>query len=215
VDWARFGATFMAARRRRLLDLIPAAVAPVPEPAADDGFARRLAEAPESERAGLVLDLVTTQAAAVLRYGPEEVLDPARAFRDLGFDSLTAVDLRSALGRATGLALPTTLVFDHPNALALSEHLQRRLLPETNGDDLDAGLHRLERAVASGEVTEAERSRVTERLRLLLDRLGAADERTALDRTALDGTALSPRLDSVPGSDDDLFAFIDDQLGSP
>ncbi|KUN76115.1 hypothetical protein AQJ66_35060, partial [Streptomyces bungoensis] len=89
---------------------------------------RRLAALPEAERPAAVLRLVQTEIAAVLGHAPDSApADPERAFRDLGFDSLTAVDLRNALERRTGLRLAPTLAFDHPTPAALTAHLLRVL----------------------------------------------------------------------------------------
>ncbi|MGM1059435.1 beta-ketoacyl synthase N-terminal-like domain-containing protein [Saccharothrix sp. Mg75] len=76
-----------------------------------------------------LLDVVCAQTAAVLGRGDAEV-DPHRAFRELGFDSLTAVELRNRLVTLSGLDLPPTLVFDHPTPDALAEHLRDRLRPD-------------------------------------------------------------------------------------
>ncbi|WP_055532098.1 type I polyketide synthase [Streptomyces graminilatus] len=91
-------------------------------------MARTLAALPEAERPGAVLRLLQTEIAAVLGHpAGAPAADPERAFRDLGFDSLTAVDLRNALERRTGLRLAPTLAFDHPTPAALAAHLLRSL----------------------------------------------------------------------------------------
>ncbi|MGH3687532.1 MAG: beta-ketoacyl reductase, partial [Pseudonocardiaceae bacterium] len=94
-----------------------------------DGLLRQLTAATPVEQRSLLLDLVTGNAATVLGHSAG-TLDPRQPFRELGFDSLTAVELRNRLGAATGLTLPPTLIFDYPNAEVLADHLRSELLPE-------------------------------------------------------------------------------------
>jgi acyl transferase domain-containing protein/acyl carrier protein len=107
-------------------------------------LARRLAETPESEREGAVLGFVRGEVAIVLGHVSPEPVDVQRAFRDLGFDSLAAVELRNRLNEASGLRLPATLVFDYPTPVELSNYLLHRLFPQApNGVDSDSGEARI------------------------------------------------------------------------
>ncbi|MFF2014307.1 beta-ketoacyl synthase N-terminal-like domain-containing protein, partial [Streptomyces sp. NPDC058195] len=99
----------------------------------DGSLAQRLAETAETDRPGLVLELVLTEAAAALGHASSGTVDPGRAFKDLGLDSLGAVELRNRLTQASGVRLPATLVFDHPTPRAVASFL----LTEASGADLD------------------------------------------------------------------------------
>ncbi|MFI2511764.1 type I polyketide synthase [Streptomyces sp. NPDC018972] len=132
VDWERFTAAFTALRPSPLLSAFqPAAARPAPDAApgtpADSALGRRLAEAPPADRPALALDAVRTQVAQVLGHGSPQAIDADRAFRDLGFDSLTAVELRDRLSALTGVPLAVTTVFDHPTCAALAAHLCEEL----------------------------------------------------------------------------------------
>jgi acyl transferase domain-containing protein len=81
-----------------------------------------------------VLDLVRRHAAVVLGHATPDQVDPRRTFRDLGFDSLMAVELRNRLKAGTGLRLPTTLLFDHPNPAAVARHLCERMTGDRGWD---------------------------------------------------------------------------------
>ncbi|MGW4378180.1 type I polyketide synthase, partial [Streptomyces albidoflavus] len=137
LDWERFAPAYAMSRPRPLIAGVPEAVRAL---AADDAEAGpdgrpatsalrgRLDGLPAAEQENLLLALVRSEAAAVLGHPDGEAVPPGRAFRELGFDSLTAVELRNRLTEATGLKLPTTLVFDHPNAARLAAHLRDQLL---------------------------------------------------------------------------------------
>ncbi|WIY03016.1 type I polyketide synthase [Amycolatopsis mongoliensis] len=95
--------------------------------AAEDSFAARVRALPEADRADAVLELVRGHAATVLGYGGAHEIEPAAQFQSLGFDSLTAIELRNGLTAATGQRLPATLIFDHPTPSALATHLLTEL----------------------------------------------------------------------------------------
>ncbi|EFL28156.1 modular polyketide synthase [Streptomyces himastatinicus ATCC 53653] len=110
-----------------LADLAPAAT---PRPTATDTLRARLANLPEAEHDGAVLECVRNAAATVLGYDSPDDIDPDREFHTVGLDSIGNLELSRHLSAATGLRLPATLTFDHPTPADLASHL-RRLLQES------------------------------------------------------------------------------------
>ncbi|WP_329082803.1 type I polyketide synthase [Streptosporangium sp. NBC_01469] len=130
----------LAQARSGLLPAILSTLAPVParRTAADAALAQRLATISDDRRDAAVLDFVRTQAAAVLGHDSAEAIGPEVPFSELGFDSLGAVEFRNRLAKATGLTLPSTLVFDYPTALAVSTFVRSRI----EGTEKRAGARR-------------------------------------------------------------------------
>ncbi|WP_436840484.1 type I polyketide synthase [Streptomyces flavofungini] len=150
VDWERFAPAFTVRRPSPLLDDLPEARRALDAASADQdagtagaadaaaALRDRLADATPAERERTVLNLVRAEVAAVLGHTGTEAVREDRAFKDFGFDSLTAVELRTRLNAATGLSLPSTLVFDHPTPGELALQLLAELLPDAAADALAA-----------------------------------------------------------------------------
>ncbi|WP_035796306.1 type I polyketide synthase [Kitasatospora mediocidica] len=175
VDWARFAPAFTAARPRPLLDDLPQVRAALAgdtgqdagTAAADAGSAlrQRLAALSAADRRDAVLELVRTQVAGALGHASAADIEAGRAFKELGFDSLTAVELRNLLMAATQLRLPASLVYDYPTPAALAEQLLRELVPDSDHpgpgqaavdtDPQDAELRRTLAAIPMGRIREA------------------------------------------------------------
>ncbi|MCC9311976.1 SDR family NAD(P)-dependent oxidoreductase, partial [Kitasatospora sp. RB6PN24] len=92
------------------------------------GLLRQLVGRPEPEQDQMLLDLITTHAAAVLGHASPQALDPAHTFKDFGFDSVTGVDLRNRLSTALAMRLPTTLIYDYPTPMALCAFVRAEAL---------------------------------------------------------------------------------------
>jgi len=144
VAWERFAPAFTATRPSPLVADIPEVRMAI-EAGRRDGHGElttapalrdTLLGRPASERAGLLLDLVRKEVAEVLGHSNPDAIDAYLPFKDLGFNSLTAVDLRNQLTAATGLTLPATLAFDHPTLTDLAEHLLAQVLGREDPDEV-------------------------------------------------------------------------------
>ncbi|MBB5907964.1 type I polyketide synthase [Actinoalloteichus hymeniacidonis] len=142
VDWTRFLPAFTIARRRPLLDVLAAGLVrtndPTPGPdvrsTAGELLRTRLSAADEAEGRALLIEMIRTEAAGVLRHVDAEAISADRSFQEAGFDSLTAIEFRERLGLVAGLTLPATLVFDHPTPEVLATHLRTELIGAPTGD---------------------------------------------------------------------------------
>ncbi|WZH98837.1 acyl carrier protein [Micromonospora sp. FIMYZ51] len=160
----------------------------------------------EDQRRTLV-QLVRTHIAAVLRYDDLSEVEPTRAVKDLGFESVTAVELRNRLAAASGLRLPATLVFDYPTAVDIAGFLRSELDLDGGEEPLEVQLDRLEALSAELNGDSLARSRTAARLRAIAARLtddGAATQTTTAQTVA-------EQLDHA--SADDVIAFINKELG--
>jgi acyl transferase domain-containing protein len=215
--------TYAFQRRRFWLDPSPNPVNPNAGTNANDGTTRvdehvspsEAAETPVAlaglaaltapERVERLLDLVRAEAAIVLGHDSKAAIVAERAFRELGLDSLTAVDLRNRLGTATGLQLPATLVFDYPTPSAIAGFLAAQLSTDAGAakfPSASASLDYLEAALSSVDEGDGERADLLGRLRLLVDRWAS-------------GTSVLPgdeEFDLDAATDEELFGLMDNNL---
>ena len=137
---------------------------------AGGSLARRLASAPEPEWDDIVLELVGGHVAGVLGYDASEAFDAQRNFKDLGFDSLAAVELKNRLGQATGLKLPSTLIFDHPTPAAVAAYLRDEVVVEgAEKVELEPGEAEIRQVLASIPLAHLRRAGLMQALMELAD----------------------------------------------
>ncbi|AGL15968.1 polyketide synthase [Actinoplanes sp. N902-109] len=164
---------------------------------------QRLATVPAESRGKVALDLVRGEVAAVLGHSEPAAIDTDRGLMDLGFDSLTALELRNRLATATGLRLPATLIFDHPTPAALARHVSTALAPAAvpAGRPVLDELARLSGLLSGLEADERTRRQISEQLQDLL--------------AAVEAGAPAP-VDAglSTATDDEIFDFIDNELGA-
>jgi acyl transferase domain-containing protein/acyl carrier protein len=121
------------ARSGPLPPLLRGLISVPPRRTADSGsLARKLAGVPEAERESVALELIRTHIATVLGHTSPASVDPQLTFKELGFDSLTAVELRNRLNTATDLHLPATLIFDYPSPGRLAPYLVQQVTPASD-----------------------------------------------------------------------------------
>ncbi|MFE4337377.1 SDR family NAD(P)-dependent oxidoreductase, partial [Streptomyces sp. NPDC056831] len=217
IDWERFAYSYTAARPSRLLDELPEARAVLTRDEPTDAAAtltlsERLAGLAPAERERQLRTTVRTQVAAVLGHDSGETVELRRRFLELGLDSVTAVELRNRLNTATGLRLPTTIVFDCPTVHELVRYLGDVLFgdedrTEGSTDAAAPGTAELDQLEALlGQLPDGDPSRVelAGRLRQLL--------RTA-SGPGVDGEEAVDAEDLESASNDDLFKYIGKEFG--
>jgi acyl carrier protein len=162
----------------------------------------RLRAVSETEREEVVLDLVRGEVAVILGHTSARAVDARRAFKELGFDSLAAIELRNRMNDATGLRLAATLVFDHPTPATLTRYLLSQLTSNgaAAGAQLDSELERLEATVASIGPSSPAGEAIADRLRALLARWAEVPQPT--------GRVIgAEEIDAA--SDEEIFALLD------
>ncbi|MBP8532279.1 type I polyketide synthase [Streptomyces sp. MK37H] len=181
------------------------------EPGADSDWAARLAGLSAADQHHRLVELVRGHVASVLGHGTPEAIEPDRAFKELGFDSLTALELRNRLQSASGLQLPASLVFDHPTLDATARFLRDRLAPDEGAaaPPALAELDKLEAALLTAAAGDEDiRKKVTHRLHALVSKWNDAQEMCAPAAGTGDD-------DLGTASDTELFALLDDELDTP
>ena len=176
---------------------------------AEQTLHEQLAALEPAEQDQFVLDLIRGQAAAVLGHPSPDAVHPGSAFRDLGFDSLTGIELRNRLATVAGLRLPATLVFDHPTPQALATWLRSAISRDKTAParipPVLAELDKLD-ALLSAEIEGVEPDRITSRLEAVLSKWKAL-------RTSAEAKDANREL--LGATTENIFDIIDKEFGAP
>ncbi|MDQ0982719.1 acyl transferase domain-containing protein/acyl carrier protein [Streptomyces sp. V2I9] len=203
IDWPVFARTFTSTRPSSLLaELEDGAAADGAEPAGAPGDLRAaLLALPRYERADTVLELVRAQTALVLGHEHGGDIKPDRAFRDLGFDSLTSVEMRNRLTAVSGLSLTATVVFDYPTPAELAEHLLEECGIAPDADEGEATEEQRVRAALAAVPTVRlrEAGLLAPLLRLAGEKTDDVEAPTAHAVDELDGEALLKLVEANDG----------------
>ncbi|WP_018801905.1 type I polyketide synthase [Salinispora arenicola] len=204
VVWDRFVPLFTSTRPSRLFADVTVAAQPEPDDHASP-WLDRLRGRSGSDRDAELLALVRHEVALTIGHVDDRAVEIDQAFRNLGFDSMAAVELRDRIATGTGLTLASSLVFDHPTVQSLARHLAGELGPD-GGDPVAtvlAQLDELEAAMAGLAGGDAVRESIEPRLQALLAGLSRPVGHSA------EAVADHLRTASV----EDLYAFVDQEFG--
>jgi acyl carrier protein len=218
LDWSRFAPVFTVHRASALIGDLPevrAALSPnasgpdgADDAAADaNALAQQLLGLSRLEQERMLTDLVRAEAAAVLGHTSADEVEADRAFKDLGFDSLTAVELRNRLNTATGLKLPSTLVFDYPTPETLAAHVRTAMIPDQDPESASVitEIERLQSSLSAVAAGFEQHDDVTRLLRRVLSNW--------IETHSAELPASSNDIEFTAATPDEVFSFLDQQLG--
>ncbi|WP_253869717.1 phosphopantetheine-binding protein, partial [Mycobacterium sp. 1164966.3] len=182
--------------------------------ASTSSLAARLGSLSDEQRHRELVDLVRSNAATVLGRRDAADINADSVFQDLGFDSLTAVELRNRLKNATGLTLSPTLIFDYPTPSALAQHLEPRLTVTVDNQQPDLMTRfnditrELQMLLSQPDWKPEDTTHLTARIQTLLTTV--TDRLESYDAQGADGD-----IDDITNaSESELFAILDEELGS-
>ncbi|WP_415954460.1 type I polyketide synthase [Streptomyces sp. KLOTTS4A1] len=212
IDWERFYVAFTAIRHSPLLEDVPD-VRDIARAMADSGsgdepseLVQRLAGLTEQEQETILVELIRECVSAVLGFSGNEAVPVRKAFREMGFDSVTAVELRNRLSSRTGLKLPVTTAFDYPTSRTLAAFMREQLLQDGEAvataalEDLD----RIETAMAAVGADNVGRTRVLLRMKALV---------ASWQQEPRGDAPASAAAEIGSASDDEMFQLLGEKFG--